>query len=86
MAWTLGDIGIGIMAWINIVGILIMHKPAIICLKDYKLRIKENREDDWDFNPNKIGIKGNFSVWDDLRKEEREKDIIFQDGLVELNA
>ena len=71
MAWTFGDIGIGIMAWINIVGILIMHKPAIDCLKDYKLRMKENREDDWDFNPNQIGIQGEFAVWDEIRREGR---------------
>ncbi len=80
MAWTFGDIGIGIMAWINIVGILIMHKPAIACLKDYKLRMKENREDEWDFNPNQIGIEGDFAVWDEIRREGRET-VIPQEGI-----
>jgi len=79
MAWTVGDIGIGTMAWINIIGILIMHKPAIACLKDYKLRLKEGRADNWDFNPNEIGIEGEFAVWDEIRKEERGGVIVGQD-------
>jgi len=71
VAWTLGDIGVGTMAWINIIGILIMHKPAIACLKDYKNRMKNGTQDNWDFNPNEIGIEGNFEVWDDIRSERR---------------
>lgn len=66
-AWTFGDIGVGLMAWINIIGILCMHKPAIICLKDYKLRLKEGRENDWDFNPKSLGINGTTGVWEELR-------------------
>ncbi len=27
-AWTLGDIGVGLMAWLNIVGIIILQQPA----------------------------------------------------------
>lgn len=71
MAWTLGDIGVGMMAWVNIVGILIMFKPSIICLKDYKARMKNGTQDNWDFNPNKIGIKGDFKLWDDIRTKGR---------------
>ena len=67
LAWTLGDIGVGMMAWVNIVGILIMYKPSIICLKDYKNRMKKGTQDNWDFNPNDIGIKGDFELWDNIR-------------------
>lgn len=28
-AWKLGDIGVGIIAWLNIVAILILQKPAL---------------------------------------------------------
>ncbi|REM14056.1 sodium:alanine symporter, partial [Mycobacterium tuberculosis] len=28
MAWALGDIGVGLMAWLNIIAILIVQKPA----------------------------------------------------------
>ncbi|MGB6129077.1 MAG: alanine/glycine:cation symporter family protein [Psychrilyobacter sp.] len=74
MAWTLGDIGVGMMAWVNIVGILIMHKPAILCLKDYKARMKKGTQDNWDFNPNEIGIEGDFKLWDGIRAEERSQE------------
>ena len=70
-AWTLGDIGVGIMAWVNIVGILLMYKPAVLCLKDYKNRMKKGTQDEWTFDPNAIGIEGEFKVWDEV-KEYRE--------------
>lgn len=69
MAWTLGDIGVGLMAWINIVGILLMYKPAVVCLQDYELRMKEGRTDDKDFNPVALGIMNTSGVW--KRKMER---------------
>lgn len=71
-AWTFGDIGVGLMAWINIVGILLMYKPAIACLKDYKQRLKEGRENDWDFDPKVLGIENTTGVWADLRKKHKK--------------
>ena len=60
LAWALGDIGVGVMAWLNIVGILIlflMGKPALKALSDYEAQrnagVKEYR-----FDPKKLGIKG----------------------------
>jgi AGCS family alanine or glycine:cation symporter len=35
-AWALGDIGLGMMAWLNIVAILVLQKPALIALRDYE--------------------------------------------------
>src|SRR5690606_29483983 len=35
-AWSLGDIGVGLMAWINIIAILILQKPALLALRDYE--------------------------------------------------
>lgn len=37
--WALGDIGVGMTAWLNIIGILIMFfmfKPTMRVLKDYE--------------------------------------------------
>ncbi|MBR1926925.1 MAG: alanine:cation symporter family protein [Bacteroidales bacterium] len=34
--WTLGDIGLGMMAWINVVAILILAPKAFAALKDYE--------------------------------------------------
>ncbi len=69
MAWTLGDIGVGLMAWINIVGILMMYKPAVACLRDYELRMKEGRTDVNDFDPEALGIMNTSGVW----KKKMEK-------------
>ena len=69
MVWTLGDIGVGLMAWINIVGILLMYKPAVACLRDYELRMKEGRTEVNDFDPENLGIMNTSGVW--KRKIER---------------
>src|SRR5690606_30686317 len=36
MAWTLGDIGVGPMAWLNIIAILILQMTAMQALRDYE--------------------------------------------------
>ena len=35
-AWDLGDMGVGLMAWLNIIAILILQRPALLALKDYE--------------------------------------------------
>ncbi|SMF57992.1 alanine/glycine:cation symporter family protein [Pseudobacteriovorax antillogorgiicola] len=44
MAWDLGDIGVGLMAWFNLIVILIFMKPAIEALKDYEAQQKANKD------------------------------------------
>ncbi|CAD2072035.1 alanine/glycine:cation symporter family protein [Phocicoccus pinnipedialis] len=41
LAWDLGDLGVGAMAWLNIIGIWILFKPAVAALKDYEKQMKE---------------------------------------------
>ena len=36
LAWTMGDIGVGIMAWLNFIAIFFLRKPALALLKDYE--------------------------------------------------
>lgn len=36
LAWTFGDIGVGLMAWLNIIAIILLRKPALEALKDFK--------------------------------------------------
>jgi AGCS family alanine or glycine:cation symporter len=73
LAWGLGSIGVGLMAWLNIIGILIiffMAKPAIKALKDYEEQKKQN-VDNYTFDPKKLGIK-NASFWvDRLKKDDK---------------
>ncbi|MHA6697567.1 alanine/glycine:cation symporter family protein [Chryseobacterium sp. A301] len=59
-AWGLGDIGVGIMAWLNIIAILILQKKAFVTLKDYEKQKKEGK--DPVFDPKKLGIK-NTTEW-----------------------
>ncbi|SDG67391.1 alanine or glycine:cation symporter, AGCS family [Vibrio xiamenensis] len=66
LAWAMGDVGVGLMAWLNIVGILIlffMSKPAIVALKDYEEQQKQGVTE-YTFNPVKLGIKG-AKYWED---------------------
>lgn len=60
-AWALGDIGIGLMAWINFIAILLLSKIVLRTLKDYEEQ-KRNGLDPV-FNPIKIGIK-NADYWE----------------------
>jgi alanine or glycine:cation symporter, AGCS family len=36
VAWSLGDIGVGMMCWLNIVALLLLQKPALAALRDYE--------------------------------------------------
>lgn len=38
-AWKLGDIGVGLMAWLNIVALLLLRKKFLAIFKDYKEKI-----------------------------------------------
>lgn len=60
MAWTLGDIGVGLMAWLNIVAILILQKPALLALRDYERQKKLGI--DPVFDPEALGIR-NADFW-----------------------
>ena len=55
LAWALGDVGVGAMAWLNIVAILILQRPALLTLGDYESQLKEGK--DPDFDPRKLGIE-----------------------------
>ena len=59
--WTLGDIGVGLMAWLNMVAIILLRKPALKALKDYKDQRKAGL--DPVFNSKKLGIK-NAEFWE----------------------
>jgi len=66
-AWDLGDVGVGIMAWLNIVAIIILQKPALLCLKDYEAKKAQGL--DPIFDPDELGIK-NADLWRDIRVKQ----------------
>ncbi|WP_158174931.1 alanine/glycine:cation symporter family protein [Grimontia hollisae] len=65
LAWAMGDIGVGLMAWLNIVGLIIiffLSKPALKTLHDYERQQKAGVEE-YTFDPVKLGIK-NADYWE----------------------
>ncbi len=63
MAWNLADIGVGMMAWLNIIAIILLTKPAIATLKDYEEQKKMGL--DPVFIPARCGID-NADIWEDI--------------------
>jgi AGCS family alanine or glycine:cation symporter len=80
LAWGLGDIGVGLMAWLNIIAILLLHKTAFTCLKDYEAQKKQGF--DPVFSPEKLGIK-NADYWVDREKRHgvEAQNIISPEGV-----
>ncbi|HEY8388705.1 MAG TPA: alanine/glycine:cation symporter family protein [Parasegetibacter sp.] len=61
LAWTIGDIGVGMMAWLNFIAIVLLRKPALKALKDYQAQKKHGK--DPQFNPSEAGIN-NAEFWE----------------------
>lgn len=67
VVWNMGDIAVGIIAWLNIVAILILRKDAFKTLKDYEEQKAAGKNPT--FSPKKLGIK-NAGLWE--KKSEME--------------
>lgn len=71
--WAIGDIGVGLMACFNIVGILAIFfsaKPTIIALYDYEKQLANNK-DNIVFDPKKLGIHHAYYWEERLQKKEK---------------
>jgi AGCS family alanine or glycine:cation symporter len=62
LAWALGDIGLGVMVWLNMIALLILAKPALKVFKDYERQRKQGV--DPVFDPRALDIK-NADYWVD---------------------
>ena len=70
--WNMGDVGVGLMAWLNIVGILIIFfvaRPAMDILKDYESQLKAGVKH-FTFDPAKFGIK-NAPYWEERNRNRQ---------------
>ncbi|AZU64449.1 alanine/glycine:cation symporter family protein [Neobacillus mesonae] len=56
LGWAMGDLGLGILAWVHLITLIFLTKPAIRVLKDYESQLKEGL--DPVFDPKKAGIEG----------------------------
>ena len=67
IVWTMGDTGAGMMAWLNIVAILLLSKKGFALLKDYEEQKKAGK--DPVFDPKKFDISDETGVWDKYRNQ-----------------
>ncbi|MBM7367350.1 alanine/glycine:cation symporter family protein [Gordonia hydrophobica] len=72
-AWALGDIGVGAMAWLNIIGILILQQPAYKALRDYESQLSMGK--DPVFDPKPLGIRG-ATFWESYSRTSTEKEVV----------
>ena len=73
--WGIGDIGVGLMAWINIIGIILTYfiwKPTMKALKDYEQQQKAGVKE-FTFDPVKLGIR-NATYWEERLKKQQKND------------
>jgi len=72
LAWTMGDIGVGIMAWLNFIAIFLLRKPALALLKDYEKQKKEGKDPVYNPDKSDLDIK-NVAIWRRIAKRIEEK-------------
>lgn len=72
--WDIGDIGVGLMAWLNIVGILVIFivaRPTLTMLRDYEAQRKAGVKH-YTFDPAKFGIK-NAPYWEERHLKQQQR-------------
>ena len=67
LIWTMADVGVGTMAWLNLIAIMLLQKPAFIALKDYERQLRDGLNPV--FHPEQLGI-ANASYWEGSRAED----------------
>ena len=70
LAWGLGDIGVGLMAWLNLIAIVLLRNVAFKCLRDYEAQKAQGK--DPEFDPVALGIS-NADYWEKRVAEKGEK-------------
>jgi len=65
MAWDLGDIGVGLMAWLNMIAIILLHNKVLKLMKDYNQQRKEGK--DPVFNNTSTNFS-DVSIWEKNKK------------------
>lgn len=68
-AWAIADLGVGIMAWLNIIAILILRKPALEALHDYESQLDAGVEVPV-YDSNKLDVE-NATFWEGYSEKEK---------------
>ena len=73
LAWAMGDLGVGLMAWLNLIAIALLSNIVIKCFKDYERQMKLGiPRDEITFDPATLGIK-NATFWEDRVANSQNK-------------
>ncbi|MEN1968902.1 alanine/glycine:cation symporter family protein [Lentibacillus sp. N15] len=67
--WGMGDLAVGVFAWLNVIAILLLSGIAIKALKDYE--VQKYQGIDPVFSPSKLGIK-NANAWENQKHEKND--------------
>ncbi len=72
LAWSFGDLGLGLMAFVNFPVIVLLGKYAFAALKDYEAQEKAGVER-FTFDPAALGIKGaDTEMWRELSARAKD--------------
>lgn len=67
VVWSMGDTGCGLMAWFNIIAILLLSSKACAILKDYEEQKRSGVKPL--FDPKKFNVPDVSSVWADVARK-----------------
>ena len=70
--WSMADLGVGLMAWVNIIVILILWKKVKAILDDYEAQKKKGQ--DPLFDPARFGIEDKSGAWTTYAKRLKERE------------
>ncbi|WP_295584000.1 sodium:alanine symporter family protein [uncultured Oscillibacter sp.] len=71
VVWAMGDTGAGIMAWINLLAIVLLSPVAVKILRDYDNQRKAGLNPI--FDPETVGIKDPNGVWTEWVEKKRAR-------------
>jgi len=67
--WSMADLGVGLMAWFNLIAILLLSNKAVAILKDYESQKKAGQSPR--FDPEKFGIQDETGAWSPVQKPKK---------------
>lgn len=70
LAWALGDVGVGLMAWLNLIAIVLLTKVGVQTLTDYENQKKQGLDPIYD--PDVLGVK-NADLWKKIAAKYKAK-------------
>ena len=70
LGWAIGDIGVGLLVWLNLVSLVFLTRKAMVILKDYEAQKAAGL--DPVFDPRALGLE-KMAFWNGERSHSRER-------------